>query len=111
MTLLAVLEVDLTLISVAPGAYFLMIRRICGGIVALNSASCLSSGVSARMVSTSSAKPMLSISSASSSTTNRSSLRSRVPFSRWSITRPGVPTTTWTPRRRAESWTPYPWPP
>ena len=32
------------MISVAPGAYFLMIRRICGGIVALNRASCLSLG-------------------------------------------------------------------
>ena len=66
-----------------------------------NSATCLSSGVSARIVSTSSAKPMLSISSASSSTRKRSSVRSRVPLSRWSMIRPGVPTTTWTPRRSA----------
>ena len=39
-------------------------------MVAENSATCLSSGVSARIVSTSSANPMLSISSASSSTRN-----------------------------------------
>ncbi len=44
---------------------------------------------------------MLSISSASSSTRNRSSVRSRVPLSRWSMIRPGVPTTMWTPRRSA----------
>ena len=75
--------------------------RICGGMVAENRATCLSAGVSARIVSTSSAKPIFSISSASSSTRNRSWTRSRVPLSRWSMTRPGVPTTTWTPRRRA----------
>ena len=82
------------------------IRRICAGIVAEKSATFLSSGVSARIVSTSSAKPMLSISSASSRTRNRNSERSSVPLFRWSMTRPGVPTTTCTPRRRALSWTP-----
>ncbi len=75
-------------------------RRICEGIVAEKSATCLSSGVSARIVSTSSAKPILSISSASSSTRKRSWRRSRVPFSRWSMMRPGVPTTMCTPRRK-----------
>ena len=76
-------------------------RRICEGIVAENSATCLSSGRVCRIVSTSSMKPIRSISSASSSTRQRSSHRSREPFSRWSMTRPGVPTTTCTPRRSA----------
>ncbi len=49
-------------------------RRIAGGMVAENKRDLLVSGVSARIVSTSSWKPMLSISSASSSTRNRSSL-------------------------------------
>ena len=111
MVFAAVAVLFLTVISAASVRYFLEIRRICGGMVAENSATCLSSGVSARIVSTSSAKPILSISSASSRTRKRSSDRSRVPFSRWSMIRPGVPTTTWTPRRSAESWTPYPWPP
>ena len=42
-----------------------------GGIVAENSTVCRCSGVSARIASMSSAKPMSSISSASSSTTVR----------------------------------------
>ena len=96
----------LTVISTGLSRYFLEMRRIWAGMVAENSATCLLSGVSARIVSTSSAKPIFSISSASSSTRKRSSDRSRVPFSRWSMIRPGVPTTTWTPRRSAESWTP-----
>ena len=111
MVFAAVTVLFLTVISAASVRYFLEIRRICGGIVAENSATCLSSGVSARIVSTSSWKPILSISSASSRTRKRSSDRSRVPFSRWSMIRPGVPTTTWTPRRRADSCTPYAWPP
>ncbi len=77
-----------------------------GGMVAENSATCFSAGAADRIVSTSSAKPMLSISSASSSTSSRSSDRSSVPLSRWSMIRPGVPTTTWTPRASALSWTP-----
>ena len=51
-------------------------RRSAGsraGMVAENSATCFSAGVVDRICSTSSAKPMLSISSASSSTTKRSS--------------------------------------
>ena len=103
MMLAAVAVLVLTVISTGSCRYFLAIRRIGGGIVAENSATCLSSGVSARIVSTSSAKPIFSISSASSSTRKRSSDRSRVPFSRWSMTRPGVPTTTCTPRRSAAS--------
>jgi hypothetical protein len=86
--------------------YFCDRFLICFGMVAEKRATCLVSGVSARIVSTSSAKPMLSISSASSRTRNRSWVRSSVPLSRWSITRPGVPTTMWTPRRRAVSWGP-----
>ena len=46
----------------------LVILRMAGGMVAEKSATCLYSGVSARMRSTSSAKPICSISSASSST-------------------------------------------
>ena len=45
-------------------------ERMRGGMVAENSAVCLSGGVSARIFSTSSMKPMLSISSASSSTSD-----------------------------------------
>ena len=109
--LAAVAVLFLTVISAGSWRYFFDIRRIWAGMVAENSATFLSSGVSARIVSTSSAKPMLSISSASSSTRKRSSLRSSVPFSRWSMIRPGVPTTMCTPRRSALSCTPYPWPP
>ena len=55
-----------------------------------------------RMISMSSANPMSTIWSASSSTANLQRVtRSRVPFSRWSLSRPGVPTTTSTPLRRA----------
>ena len=46
-------------------------RRICGGIVAENRATCRSRGGRHRTLSTSSAKPMRSISSASSSTRKR----------------------------------------
>ena len=91
MTLGAVVVLFLTVTSAGSLRYFFEIRRICAGIVAENSATFLSAGVSARIVSTSSAKPMLSISSASSSTRNRSSVRSSVPRSRWSMIRPGVP--------------------
>ena len=96
-----VVAVFLTVISTGSWRYFADSRRIGAGMVAEKSATCLSSGVSARIVSTSSAKPMLSISSASSSTRNRSSVRSRVRRSRWSMIRPGVPTITCTPRRSA----------
>jgi len=48
--------------------YFVVILRMADGMVAENSATCLYSGVSARIRSTSSAKPICSISSASSST-------------------------------------------
>ncbi len=93
----------LTVISSGSLRYCAEMRRICAGMVAENSATCLVEGVSARIVSTSSAKPIFSISSASSSTRNFSSLRSSVPLSRWSMMRPGVPTMTSTPRRRADS--------
>ena len=56
-----------------------------------------------RMSSTESAKPMSSMRSTSSSTTCRSCLRSRVPRSRKSMIRPGVPTTTSTPARTLAS--------
>ena len=72
--LAAVWVLPLTVISTGSCRYFVDSRRICAGMVAENSATCLSSGVSARIVSTSSANPMLSISSASSRTRNRSSV-------------------------------------
>ena len=69
-----------------------------GGIVAENNTVWRSLGSEPRIVSMSSAKPMSSISSASSSTTVRIPSTSSERRPRWSRTRPGVPTTTWTPR-------------
>ncbi|COZ36361.1 Uncharacterised protein [Mycobacterium tuberculosis] len=80
-------------------------------MVAENRATCLYSGVSDRMRSTSSAKPMVSISSASSSTRKSTRDRSKVARSRWSIIRPGVPTTTCAPRLNPASCTAYDDPP
>ena len=74
-----------------------------GGMVAENSAVCLVSGVLPRISSMSSAKPMSSISSASSSTTVARPLSFSVPRLMWSIARPGVATTTSTPRRSGPS--------
>mmetsp|Transcript_27459 Transcript_27459/g.84742 ORF Transcript_27459/g.84742 Transcript_27459/m.84742 type:complete len:346 (-) Transcript_27459:543-1580(-) len=68
-------------------------------------------GHSPKMRSTSSAKPMDSISSASSRTTWYADERSRLPRSMWSMTRPTVATRTSTPRRSAPSWGPYDTPP
>lgn len=73
---------DLTVISTGSCRYCLDNRRMAPGMVAENSATCLLSGVSARIRSTSSWKPMVSISSASSSTRNSSSEMSRVPLAR-----------------------------
>ena len=64
----AVAVFDLTVTSTGSCRYLVVILRIAGGMVAENSATCLYSGVSARIRSTSSAKPICSISSASSST-------------------------------------------
>ncbi|MNM58561.1 hypothetical protein D3C81_697940 [compost metagenome] len=86
-------------------------RRMAGGMVAENSATWRFSGSFFSTASTSSMKPMRSISSASSSTSVFSSDRSSVLRFRWSMTRPGVPTTMCTPRRRAVSCWPYGWPP
>ncbi len=86
-------------------------RAIAGGMVAENSAVCRSSGAASRIAVTSSRKPMRSISSASSRTTARIPERSRVPRRRWSWTRPGVPTTTCTPRRSSRSCWSMPVPP
>ena len=74
-----------------------------GGMVAENSATWRSGGVFFSTASTSSMKPMRSISSASSSTSTSSEERSSEPRSRWSMIRPGVPTTTCTPRFSAPS--------
>ena len=69
-----------------------------GGIVAENSTVWRSAGVAARIASMSSAKPMSSISSASSSTTSRAPSSFSVLRRMWSSARPGVATTTSTPR-------------
>ena len=90
-------------ISTGDFRYFCAMRLIAVGMVAENSATWRCSGDLRMMVSTSSMKPMRSISSASSSTRVFSSDRSSEFFSMWSMTRPGVPTTTCTPRRRADS--------
>ena len=76
---------------------FLAMVLIAAGMVAENSASWQASGVRSSTQRTSSMKPMRSISSASSSTRQRSSSMRRLPRSMWSITRPGVPTITWAP--------------
>ena len=84
---------------------------MCGGIVAENSTVCRAPAAADRMVSMSSAKPMSSISSASSSTTISRCDRSSVPRDRWSTARPGVATTTSTPRASSRSWRPIGCPP
>jgi len=55
----------------------------------------------ARIESIASTNPICNISSASSSTTKRTPFKDKVPRSRWSITRPGVPTMTCVPLFRA----------
>ena len=73
-------------------------------MVAENSTTWRFSGSWLSTHSTSSMKPMRNISSASSSTKVRRPERSRVPWRMWSITRPGVPTTIWTPRLSRAIW-------
>ena len=87
------------------------IFAIGGEIVAENSAVWRVFGVADRIASRSSAKPMSSISSASSRTTI--SIRSRAMLARvrWSTARPGVATRTSTPRARPRSCWPIAWPP
>ena len=80
------------------------IFRIAVGMVAEKSATWRCAGMCSSTHSTSSMKPMRSISSASSSTRARNPSTARVPLRMWSITLPGVPTTTCTPRRRRRSW-------
>mmetsp|Transcript_39842 Transcript_39842/g.66087 ORF Transcript_39842/g.66087 Transcript_39842/m.66087 type:complete len:205 (-) Transcript_39842:690-1304(-) len=75
-------------------------ERTHGGCVAENRTVCRSeASVPSRIVSTSSLKPMFSISSASSSTTYSTPLKSSVPSCKWSMIRPGVPTSTSNPSR------------
>jgi hypothetical protein len=87
------------------------IPSIRAGMVAENSTVWRSAGVSCRIASMSSAKPMSSISSASSSTTIWTSLSRNVPRLMWSSARPGVATTTSTPRSSARSCRPIGCPP
>ena len=82
-----------------------------GGSVAENSTVWRSAGVEPRIDSMSSAKPMSSISSASSSTTSLMPSSCSVPRLMWSMARPGVATTMCTPSRSAPSWRPIGWPP
>ena len=63
------------------------------GMVAEKRAVCRVSGVLSNISSMAGANPLSSIWSASSSTHTRSWLSTKVPRSRWSFTRPGVPTT------------------
>ncbi len=70
-------------------------RAIGGGIVAEKRAVWRAAGVAERIASSSSAKPMSSISSASSRMTTSTLSRRRLPRVRWSTARPGVATTTW----------------
>mmetsp|Transcript_99997 Transcript_99997/g.282295 ORF Transcript_99997/g.282295 Transcript_99997/m.282295 type:complete len:260 (+) Transcript_99997:1868-2647(+) len=87
------------------------------GTVALQSNFWIDSGfwccelAASSTFSMSSWKPMSSISSASSSTTWLRPDNFKFPRSMWSMTRPGVPTTTSTPRLSAPSWGPYIAPP
>ncbi len=78
----AVAVLDATFTSAGSVRYFCEIRRIAAGIVAEKSATWVVSGVSERIRSTSSWKPIASISSASSSTRCRRPERSSVPFFR-----------------------------
>mmetsp|Transcript_16993 Transcript_16993/g.45825 ORF Transcript_16993/g.45825 Transcript_16993/m.45825 type:complete len:207 (-) Transcript_16993:664-1284(-) len=64
-----------------------------------------------RMADMSSAKPMSSIWSASSSVAKRTDVRDSVPRSEWSLMRPGVPTIMSTPARSADTWGPMGAPP
>ena len=91
--------------------YLSATRFIAAGIVAENSARWLSSGVFDKIASTSSIKPMRSISSASSNTKDFTWLRLRLLRFRWSSIRPGVPTTTCAPRFRLRNWPPISAPP
>ena len=75
-----------------------------GGSVAEKSAVCRVVGAASKISSKSSAKPMSSISSASSRTTVCRPERSSVPRRRWSSARPGVATTMCAPRLSARIW-------
>mmetsp|Transcript_94536 Transcript_94536/g.273288 ORF Transcript_94536/g.273288 Transcript_94536/m.273288 type:complete len:284 (+) Transcript_94536:1075-1926(+) len=81
------------------------------GIVAENSNFCASGGVLDKMSSTSSEKPIESISSASSSTTKRTHFKSIVPLLMWSNSLPGVATTPSKPARSSSHCGPKAVPP
>ena len=78
-------------------------RLISGDMVAEKNRVCFVSGMASAMRSMSSRKPISSISSASSRISMRSPSSLNAPDSIRSMTRPGVPTTNCTPRRRASS--------
>mmetsp|Transcript_7065 Transcript_7065/g.30103 ORF Transcript_7065/g.30103 Transcript_7065/m.30103 type:complete len:301 (+) Transcript_7065:3316-4218(+) len=74
------------------------------GKVAENSSVCRWAGVRLAIALMSSTKPMSSMRSASSSTSVFRADRSSVPRSRWSSSRPGVPTAMWAPKDRLSAW-------
>ena len=78
-------------------------RLISGDMVAEKNRVCFVSGMNSAIRSISSRKPMSSISSASSRISMRRLSSFSAPDSIRSMTRPGVPTTNWTPRRRASN--------
>ena len=69
------------------------------GTVAEKSIVWRSAGTNSMIWPISTAKPMSSIRSASSSTRKWTPEKSSVPRRRWSRTRPGVPAITWAPAR------------
>mmetsp|Transcript_18658 Transcript_18658/g.63022 ORF Transcript_18658/g.63022 Transcript_18658/m.63022 type:complete len:213 (-) Transcript_18658:722-1360(-) len=100
-------------ISVRCVAYSLAIFWTHGGNVAEKSSSCRFAPAPAstlpmalKILSSSSLKPMSSIWSASSRMAKSSLETSSFPFSIKSFVRPGVPTTTSTPRRSGSTWGP-----
>ena len=92
-------------ITMTSSWYFLPICFTHGGVVAENIKHCgffsLSSPKPSSIVSTSSANPIFSISSASSNTIKSAWFNRKVPRFKWSIIRPGVPTSISNPLRKA----------
>ena len=74
------------------------------GTVAEKSIVWRAAGTNSMIWPISTAKPMSSIRSASSSTRKCTPEKSSVPRRRWSSTRPGVPAITWAPARIPSIW-------
>ena len=82
----------------------LVSRVISGGMVAEKNRICFLGGVSLKIRSMSGMKPMSSMRSASSTTRICTPVRSSLPRSKWSSSRPGVAIRTSTPRSSLSSW-------